>query len=83
MQRIYDSVKIVKKSISETGRKLKTSPTKERHIIKTLEGGGTIENTHARIREHMYTKFRNARNVGNAFKDLGERSSHVDGHSQI
>ena len=65
MQRIYDSVEIVKKSVAATARKFKTSPGKVRQIVKALERGGTIENSHARIREHMYTKFRNARNVGN------------------
>ena len=64
MQRVYDSVKIVKKSVAATARKFKTSPRKVRQIVKALEGG-TIENRHARIPEHMYTKFRNARNIGN------------------
>ena len=65
MQRIYDSVKIVKKSIAATARKFKTSPGKVRQIVKALERGGTIENRHACIRDYMYTKFRNACNVGN------------------
>ena len=36
-----------------------------RQTVKALERAGTIENRHAGIREHMYTKFRNGRNVGN------------------
>ena len=66
MHRIYDSVEIVKKIVAATARKCKTSPGKLRQIGKARERGGTIENRHARIREHMYTNFRNARNVGNA-----------------
>ena len=66
MQRIYDSVKIVKESIAAPARKLKTSLGKVRQIVKALERGGMIENRHALIREHMYTKFKNAHNVRNA-----------------
>ena len=35
------------------------------HNSEDLERGGTKENRCARIREHMYIKFRNARNVEN------------------
>ena len=66
IQRIYECVKIVKKSVATTARKFKTSPGKVRQIVKALERGGTIENRCFRIREHMYTKFRNVCNVGNA-----------------
>ena len=65
MQTIYDSVKIINRSVAATARKFKTSPRKVRQIVKALERGGTIENRHARIGEHMYTKFRNARYDGN------------------
>ena len=37
MQRIHDSVKIVKKSIAANARKFKTSPRKVRQIVKALE----------------------------------------------
>ena len=37
-----------------------------RPMVKALEIGGTIENRYPRIRERMYTKFRDARNVGYA-----------------
>ena len=66
MQRNYDSVKIVKKNVAATARKFKISPGKVRQIVKALERCGTIENRHVLIREHMYTKFSNARNIGNA-----------------
>ena len=84
MRRIYDSAKIAKKTITAIARKFKTLPEKVRQIVKVLERDGTIENKHARIRELMYTKFRNVRDIGNnsllALKDLGERSSYMDDH---
>ena len=42
MQRIYERVKIVKKSVAATARKFEKSPGKARQIVKALERGGTI-----------------------------------------
>ena len=88
IQRIYGRVQIVKKSVTATVRKFKTSRGNARQIVEALEWGSSIENIHTRIWEHMYPTFWNARIVGNLIhywqlKTWAKEAVMLIRHSQI